>query len=90
VTDFFVFGRNGAVGRNTARGDGFISLDVALNKRFALVGNSEIEFRAEFFNVLNRANFGLPVRTIGAPGFGSSVDTVNPARLIQLAAKYRF
>ena len=47
-------------------------------------------FRAEFFNSLNRANFGLPVRVIGAPGFGSAVDTVTPARTIILVLKSAF
>jgi len=39
---------------------------------------------------MNRPNFGLPIRTIGAPGFGSAVDTVTPARLTQFALKYSF
>jgi hypothetical protein len=47
-------------------------------------------FRAEFFNALNRANFGLPVRVIGAPGFGSAVDTVVPGRTIVLVLKSAF
>lgn len=46
--------------------------------------------RTEFFNLLNRANFGLPIRVIGAPGFGSAVETVTPARMIQFALKYGF
>jgi hypothetical protein len=77
-------------GRNTFRGDRFINLDVALSKSIRFYENQNLEFRSEFFNALNRANFGLPIRVIGAPGFGSSVDTVNPARTIQFALKYSF
>lgn len=94
VTDFFSFNQNqqGAVGRNTVRGDGLVNLDLAVTKilRFKFNENHQLAFRAEVFNLLNRANFGLPVRTIGAPGFGSAVETVNPARVVQFAVKYRF
>jgi hypothetical protein len=90
ATDFFELGQPGSVGRNTARGDGFINLDMAMSRRFRLSERSALDFRAEFFNVINRANFGLPVRVIGAPGFGSAVETAAPARIIQFALKYCF
>jgi hypothetical protein len=90
LTDFFTLGRDGFVGRNTVRGDNFVNWDVALNKRFAFTESQHLDFRAEFFNALNRANFGLPIRTLGSPGFGSSIETINPARIIQFALKYSF
>ena len=90
LTDFFTFGRDGAVGRNTVRGDSFISVDLALSKNFRLSEGQDLIFRTEFFNLLNRANFGLPIRTIGAPGFGSAVDTAGPARTLVLVVKSRF
>lgn len=80
----------GYVGRNTARGDGFVNLDLSLTKNFRVTERQSLTFRAEFFNALNRANFGLPIGIIGAPGFGSAVETVNPARMIQFALKYSF
>lgn len=90
VTDFYVLKQNGLVGRNSARGDGLINWDLALNKRFRFTDAQSLEFRTEIFNVFNRANFGLPVRTIGNPGFGSSTNTVTPARIIQFALKLSF
>lgn len=90
IEDFFRIGADGFTGRNTARGDGFSNLDIALNKTFRICDNQEIEVRAEIFNSLNRSNFGIPIRTLGAPAFGSAVDTSNPARIIQFALKYRF
>jgi hypothetical protein len=92
ATSFFIFNRDraGAVGRNTARGDGFVNLDLSLTKNFRVTERQSLVFRAEFFNALNRANFGLPIGTIGAPGFGTAVETVNPARLVQFALKYSF
>ena len=86
----FLFPGTGFIGRNTLRGDGFINLDMALAKNFRFNESQALEFRTEVFNVLNRTNYGLPIRTIGAPGFGSSIDTVNPARIIQFALKYSF
>jgi hypothetical protein len=82
--------RNGAVGRNTARGDSFVNLDLAFAKRFAVTEGQYLLFRTELFNALNRANFGLPVRVVGAPGFGTAVDTASPARMIQFVVKYQF
>jgi hypothetical protein len=90
VNDFFVLGQNGAVGRNTAVGDGYVDLDLSVNKSFQFAEDRALIVRTEFFNMLNRANFGLPIRVIGAPGFGSAVDTVSPARIIQFAVKLRF
>jgi hypothetical protein len=90
TTDFFIIGQDGVVGRNTVRGDTYCSLDMALNKSFAFRESQRLVFRAEAFNLLNRANFGIPIRTLGAPGFGSAVDTINPARLIQFSLKYGF
>ncbi|HEX6183132.1 MAG TPA: hypothetical protein VFZ44_04405 [Pyrinomonadaceae bacterium] len=58
-----------------------------------MTGRAEGQYlllRTEVFNALNRANFGLPVRVIGAPGFGSSVETATPARMIQFVVKYQF
>ena len=81
---------NGATGRNTVRGDSFINLDLAFSKQFRFTEDQVLIFRTEVFNLLNRANFGLPIGTIGAPGFGSSVDTISPARMIQFALKYGF
>lgn len=90
LTDFFTFGSNGAVGRNTARGDNFIDLDLSVSRTFRFGETKNLLFRAEFFNLFNRANFGLPIRVIGAPGFGSAVDTVVPGRMIVLVMKSAF
>ena len=90
LTDFFTFGSDGAVGRNTARGDNFIDLDVSVSRTFRFGETRNLMFRAEFFNLFNRANFGLPVRVIGAPGFGSAVDTVSPGRTIVFVMKSAF
>ena len=90
LADFVTFGQDGAVGRNTVRGDNFIDLDLSVGRTFKFGETKNLTFRAEFFNAVNRANFGLPVRVIGAPGFGSAVDTVVPGRTIVLVLKSAF
>jgi len=90
LQDFVIIGQDGAVGRNTVTGDGYVDLDMSVNKSFRLNEGRAITLRTEFFNLLNRANFGLPIRVISAPGFGSAVDTVSPARIIQFGLKFIF
>ena len=54
----------GDAGRNSIYGPGLVNLDFSLYKNFAIRKISEsssLQFRVEFFNVLNRANFGPPL-----------------------------
>jgi hypothetical protein len=53
-------------------------------------GNPErvaLQFRAEFFNVFNLVNFGLPANTVLGPGFGLISRTAGTSRQIQLSLK---
>jgi hypothetical protein len=54
----------GNLGRNTVIGPGYASVDLALSKNIALGGTANLEVKLEAFNVLNRANFGLPQSTV--------------------------
>jgi len=85
-------GRFGTLGRNTFRGPGFQAYDVALIKDtpFGHRGNAElgtVEFRAEFFNVFNLVNFGLPSNILRGSGFGIISKTAGPSRQIQFSLK---
>ena len=54
----------GNAGRNSIVGPGLVNLDLSVYKNFALRKISEsasLQFRAEFFNILNRPNFGAPL-----------------------------
>lgn len=54
----------GNAGRNSIYGPGLFNLDLSLYKNFPIRKISEsssLQFRVEFFNVLNRANFGPPL-----------------------------
>jgi hypothetical protein len=46
-----------------------------------------VEFRAEFFNVFNNVNFGLPSNTVLGSGFGIISKTAGPSRQIQFSLK---
>lgn len=83
-------GQNGQVERNTFRAGNVLELDLAIIKRFAITDQQNITFRMDIFNFINRANFGIPVRFLEAPGFGQATDTVTPGRRIQFALKYSF
>ncbi|HEX8180967.1 MAG TPA: hypothetical protein VF525_15580, partial [Pyrinomonadaceae bacterium] len=83
-------GENGQVGRNTFRAGNVLELDMALLKNFRLGERQGLSLRVDFFNFINRANYGIPIRFLEAPGFGRATDTVTPGRRIQFALKYSF
>ena len=83
------FGQNGRLGRNTFRAGGIAVMDLSVVKQFRFA-TRQISLRAEVFNLFNRANFGIPVRLLEAPGFGQAVNTVTLGRRIQLALKFSF
>jgi hypothetical protein len=85
-------GTFGTLGRDTFRGPGFHEFDVALIKDtpFGHRGKGEmgiVEFRAEFFNVFNNVNFGLPSNTVLGTGFGLISKTAGSSRQIQFSLK---
>jgi hypothetical protein len=90
----------GNLGRNTVPGPGLASVDLSVARRFALSRAAEgrtVEFRAEFFNLLNHTNFDLPTaeRTelftrTGVREDFARITSARPSREIQLALKLRF
>jgi hypothetical protein len=74
---------------STPRGPGLQNLDLGLDKNFRLWEKSNLQFRAEFFNLLNHANFYLPDTTFGDPAFGSITQAL-PGRDIQFGLKLTF
>jgi hypothetical protein len=85
-------GRFGMLGRNTFRGPALRNADVALIKDtpFGTRGAAELatfQFRAEFFNLFNIVNFGLPANIVTGPGFGMISRTAASSRQIQFSLK---
>jgi hypothetical protein len=88
----------GNLGRNTLIGPGLANLDFSLfknNRIHRISENFNVQFRAEFFNLFNRANFSSPVdnhvvfdqtgHPISSAGLIDSTQT--PSREIQFAVK---
>jgi hypothetical protein len=75
--------------RNSVRAPFIWQVDLAVAKRVPLGGSSTVELRAEFFNLLNRANFRAPNANRSAGGFGTITQTYDP-RQVQLGAKVSF
>jgi hypothetical protein len=85
-------GRFGMLGRDTFRGPGLQNYDLALIKDtpFGQRGSGELgtlEFRAEFFNLFNIVNFGLPSNILRGSGFGIISKTAGTSRQIQFSLK---
>jgi hypothetical protein len=88
-------GTYGTVGRGVYRGPGLADLDVSLFKTTRLTESTRLQFRAEFFNALNHANFGTPNTTAfsGAsynPSAGLVTSTNTTSRQIQFGLKLIF
>ena len=81
--------RYGTAGRSTVIGPGLIGTDFSLRKTTAITEKSNLEFRAEFFNLANHANFSTPNRNLGDGNFGRVTDAADP-RIIQFGIKLQF
>jgi hypothetical protein len=78
--------------RNVGYGPGATILNLSLFKTFALPKETNLEFRAESFNLANHPTFSNPVTTLGSANFGqiTSVAAGAQPRQIQFALKYIF
>ncbi|MBI3208267.1 MAG: TonB-dependent receptor [Candidatus Solibacter usitatus] len=82
-------GTFGTARRNQLRNPGIWNLDYSLFKTFSLAETLRMQFRGEFFNVLNHANIGGPVATVNNANFGVISGASSP-RIVQLALKLIF
>jgi hypothetical protein len=77
----------GNTGRNVLTGPGLFTWDLGADKDFRLNEKVGLQFRSEFFNILNRPNFGLPSGSIGSTAAGTITTVVTNARQIQFALR---
>jgi len=59
-------GTYGNLSRNALKGPNFQQFDLILAKRFPIKESTHLEFRSEFFNIFNRANFANPGSTLNS------------------------
>jgi hypothetical protein len=85
----------GDVQRNALEGPGYASWDMAVFKNVRMGSRYRLQFRVEAFNLLNRANFGLPAATVfnsagRVENAGEITSIVGTARQVQLGLKLEF
>jgi len=64
----------GDLGRNALRGFGATQWDMTLRRQFRFTERLSIQFRGDFFNILNHPNFGSPINFLSSPQFGQSTQ----------------
>ena len=80
----------GSLPRNAFRGPGRTNLDLAIAKMTPIFRERlNMEFRAEFFNIFNSAQFANPSTNISSSLFGQITTTYDP-RIIQFGVKFIF
>ncbi|HXB69512.1 MAG TPA: carboxypeptidase-like regulatory domain-containing protein [Candidatus Acidoferrales bacterium] len=76
----------GSSGRNILSGPAQDTVDLSLFKIVRISERFRLQIRPEFFNLLNRVNFGLPGSTVASPTYGV-ITSAGDARVIQLALR---
>jgi len=87
-------GTYGNIGRDVLTGPGLATLDFSALKTTDIRERLKLQFRAEFFNMLNRANFGIPntvvytaANSAPSPTAGVITSTASTSRQIQFGLK---
>jgi hypothetical protein len=82
----------GNSGRGIVHGMPYDNIDFSLMKQLPITERAALQFRAEFFNLFNIQNYGLPNTTFGGSGFGVITNLTAGAtpRQIQFSLRASF
>ncbi len=81
----------GNAGRNILRADGIANVDMVLNKRIRIPFEGHaMNFRAEFYNLANSRDFGIPNATYNSAAFLNQWNTNGGGRRIVMLLRYQF
>jgi len=80
----------GTVRPGSLRGPSFQNIDMAVFKSFPVWHEHRMEFRADFFNAFNIADYAAPDSGMTDGNFGQITGTVSNNRSTQLSLKYAF
>ena len=83
------YGSFGNAGRNIVNGPGLANVDFSVLKNVDILESATLQFRVEFFNMLNTPGFLNPNVFFGTPGFGR-VLAARDGREVQFGAKLIF
>ena len=76
-------GSFGNVGRNTILSPGYVQWDFSTFKTFKTTERTSLEFRAEFFNILNHTNF---LFAASGPQNGNNATVLGTSQFVNLTA----
>jgi hypothetical protein len=80
----------GTAANGSERAPDYWQLDTSLFKDFTTFHLQTLGFRADFFNILNKADYGNPDNNIQDSNFGRISGVRNQERRIQLSLNYKF
>jgi hypothetical protein len=83
----------GNVIKGTLRGPAYTNWDAAVVRTFPIYRETNLEFRVEYFNVVNHTKLGNPNTSESNAAFGtitSSNPSADAERIAQFALKYVF
>lgn len=80
----------GGVGRNTLRADGIGNYDFGILKNIRFNERETLQIRADFFNLTNTKNFGIPESRINSGNFLNQWGQDGGNRRIQFGVRYLF
>jgi hypothetical protein len=83
-------GTIGTVPKNFLRGPKYWDVTLGVLKNFRITETSSVQFRGEFFNLFNHANFSDPTANLESGTFGQITGTRGDPRIIQFALKVNF
>ncbi len=86
---FAATGANGTAGRNILYGPGTVNWDMSFFRAFPVHERHQLQFRAEFFNIFNKARFSNPVANLSNANAGTILGA-GPGRVAQLGMRYSF
>ena len=84
----FTYGNSG---KNVMTGPGLVNFDLSIYKNFTFSDRVRLQFRSEFFNIANHANFANPAANISVPAqVGRITSTSTANRVIQFGLRLTF
>jgi hypothetical protein len=80
----------GNMGRNILRSDGITNLDLGIFKNTQITEAHRLQFRAEFYNMSNSRDFGIPESRVSSANFLNQWGSTAGNRRIVLGLRYTF
>ena len=80
----------GTLGRHTFRKDGIRNVNLSIQRRWRVGGDTTLQFRAESINFFNTAQFSKPGMSLSSKNFGQITNTLNDGRSFRFLLQFSF